>query len=635
MLRRVNRFCRTSIGICALLVALVWIVFAQTLHHDFVNFDDNKYIYENAQVSRGLSYDGLMWAFTRVHSENWHPLTTISHMLDCQLYGLNAGGHHLTNVLLHSIAVVLLFLVLQQMTGALWRSAFVGALFAIHPMHVESVAWIAEHKDVLSAVFFMLTLAAYARYARAPTVSRYVLLLILFACGLMSKPMLVTLPFVLLLLDYWPLNRSQPPARQSGSARSEVRGQKPKAKTWLSLFAEKIPLFVLSAGSCAVTILAQRPTVSSLAGLPLPWRVGNAIVVVVGYVCQLVWPANLAVFYPHPRNEQSEWLVSGAALAIVATTVLSVFLRKRYPYVLVGWLWYLGMLVPVLGLVQVGLQGHADRYTYLPHIGILIALTWGVVDLTKRWRQRELILQVSAATAIVMMTACSYRQATYWRDSISLWTHTLAVTRANDTAHLCMAEALLQRGRLDEAIVHSQAAIEIRPENAGAYGRIPAVLTDKQAQSAIAYWENRLKANERDTDAHNNLGVVLVQSGDPRGAIVQWEESLAIKPNDGNAQNNLAWVLATYPDATIRNGNRALELAEKAAALPGGQDPIVLRTLAAAYAETGEFSKAIQTAEHASELANARQNPSLAETLQNEIALYRTKTPHREIPKRQ
>jgi tetratricopeptide (TPR) repeat protein len=293
------------------------------------------------------------------------------------------------------------------------------------------------------------------------------------------------------------------------------------------------------------------------------------------------------------------------------------------------------MLLPVIGIVQVGLQGHADRYTYLPYIGILIAVTWGAVDLTKRWRQRELLLKVSAATAVLILTACSYRQTTYWRDSISLWAHTLAVTTNNDTAHLCLAEALLQRGKLDEAIAHSQAAIEIRPANAGAYGRIPVVLTDEQAQSAVAYWQNRLKANTLDTDAHNNLGVVLVQSGDPRGDITQWEMSLAIKANDGNAENNLAWVLATYPDATIRNGNRAVELAEKAAALPGGQDPTVLRTLAAAYAEAGQFLKAIETAERASTLARMRQNPSLAETLQNEIALYRANTPHHEIPKRQ
>jgi tetratricopeptide (TPR) repeat protein len=626
----VNHSRRTSIAIGALLVTLVWIVFAQTLGHGFINFDDNKYIYENAQVSRGLSFQGAVWAFTHVHSENWHPLTTITHMLDCQVYGLSAGGHHFTNVLLHSIAVVLLFLVLQEMTSSRWRSALVAALFAIHPLRVESVAWIAERKDGLSGVFFMLTLLTYVRYTRAPTVSRYVLLSILFACGLMSKPMLVTLPLVLLLLDYWPLDRRQ---------RSEVRDRKPeegfKRQSRPNLILEKIPLFALSAASCAVTMLAQRPTISSLAGLPLPWRASNAIASVVTYVVQLIWPANLAVFYPHPRGGQSGWLVSSAALAIAAITVLAVVLRKRRPYILVGWLWYVGMLLPVLGLVQVGLQGHADRYTYLPHIGILIGFSWGVADLTKRWRQRELILQGSAATVIVIMTACSYRQVTYWRDSISLWAHTLAVTTNNDTAHLCMAEALLQRGRLDEAIAHSQAASEIRPENAGAYGRVPVVLTDKQAQSAVAYWEKRLKDNDLDTDAHNNLGVVLVQSGDPRGAIAQWEASLAIKPDDGNAQNNLAWVLATSPDPTIRNGNRAVELAEKTAALPGGQDPIVLRTLAAAYAEAGKFSKAIEIAEHASEMALARQNRSLAETLQNEISLYRSNTPHREIPKRQ
>lgn len=618
----VNR--RTLIGICALLVALVWTVFGQTLRHGFINFDDNKYVYENAQVSGGLSGTGFVWAFTHSHSENWHPLTTLTHMLDCQLYGLNAGGHHFTNVLLQSVAVVLLFFALQQLTGSVWRSAFVAAIFAIHPLRVESVAWVAARKDVLSGVFFAATLLAYARYARAPNATRYLFVLILFACGLMSKPTLVTLPFVLLLLDYWPLNRSH---------RSEVSGQ--KRSTITSFVVEKIPLFALSAASCVVTIWAQRPTISSLGGLPFSWRGENAIVSMLIYLRQLVWPTDLALFYPHPRGEENLVLVLLAAACIAAVTVLSVFLRKTAPYFFVGWLWYVGMLVPMLGLVQVGLQAHADRYTYLPHIGLLIALTWLVVDLTKEWRWRAAILRFGAATAIIALTACSFQETTYWRDSISIWTHTLAVTKNNDTAHLCLAEALLERGKLDEAIAHSQAAIEIRPANAGAYGRVPMVLTAEQSQSAIAYWQNRLKANPLNTDAHNNLGVVLIQSGDPRGAIAQWETSLAIKPNDGNAENNLAWVLATYPEETLRNGKRAVELAEKATALPGGQDPIVLRTLAAAYAEAGEFSKAVATAEEALKSATARQNSSLVETLQSEIVLYRANKPHREMPSRQ
>ena len=599
------------------------IVYGQCLRHEFVNFDDNRYVYENEHVLNGLSYNGVVWAFTHIHSENWHPLTTITHMLDCQLFGLNAAGHHFTNILLHCVAVIGLFLVLHEMTGARWRSAFVAALFAIHPLRVESVAWVAERKDVLSGVFFVLTLGAYVRYTRAPSTQRYLLVSILFACGLMSKPMLVTVPFVLLLLDYWPLGRIQT---------SEVKDNKAHLRQWLRLVAEKLPLFVLAAVSSSVTIFVQRPTRSSLAALPLSWRIDNAVVSIVTYLWQLVWPANLAVFYPHPRGNQTYLIVSGAFGVVIAITSLAVLLRRRYPYLVVGWLWFLGMLVPVLGFVQVGLQGHADRYTYLPHIGILITLTWGIVDLTKRLPGHERILQVGAAAVITVMTICACRQTGYWRDSLSLWEHTLEVTKDNDRAHLCMAEALLQRGELHEAIVHSQAAIEIRPENAGAYGRVPVVLTGKETQSAVAYWQSRLNANELDTAAHNDLGVVLMQSGDPRGAIVQWEATLAIKPNDGNAENNLAWVLATYPDATIRDGDRAVKLAEKASTLPGGQDPIVLRTLAAAYAEAGEFSKAIEIAQRAADSARARQNLSLDETLQKEIALYRANSPYREVP---
>ena len=648
----VNRFSRASIGICVVLVALVWIVFGQTLRHGFINFDDNKYVYENAQVSSGLSVHNLAWAFTHSHSENWHPLTTLTHMFDCQLYGLNASGHHFTNVFLQSVAVVLLFFALRQLTGSLWRSAFVAALFAIHPLRVESVAWVAARKDVLSGVFFAATLLTYARYARAPSATRYLLLTVLFGFGVMSKPTLVTLPFLLLLLDYWPrfaganftaglreredANRSRE-AGNASPARTSVRETERTENriSWTKLILEKIPLFALSAASCAVTIWAQRPTISSLGGLPFSWRMENAIVSLVIYLRQLVWPTNLALFYPHPRGEQSLPLVLSAASAILAITLFAIFLRKKYPYLFVGWLWYVGMLVPMLGLVQVGLQAHADRYTYLPHVGLLIALSWGFVDLTKEWRHRTIVLRFAAAAIILVLTACSFQQTIYWRDSISIWTHTLAVTRNNDTAHLCLAEALLERGKLEDAIAHSQAAIEIRPANAGAYGRVPMVLTPEQAQSAISYWQNRLKANPLDTDAHNNLGVVLIQSGDPRGAIAQWETTLAIKPNDGNAQNNLAWVLATYPEETLRNGKRAVELAEKAVALPGGQDPIVLRTLAAAYAEAGEFSKAIAMAEEAARSASARQNSSLTETLQNEIALYRANKPYREIPRRQ
>jgi tetratricopeptide (TPR) repeat protein len=603
-----------TIALCLFLAALVAVVFGKAVHYDFINYDDNRYVYENDHVRRGLTYDGLIWAFTHFHSENWHPLTTISHMVDCQLFGIRPGGHHLVNVLLHSIVVIGIFLVLEQASGLAWRSAFVAAVFAVHPLRAESVMWISERKDVLSGIFFVLTLALYIWYARQPGTLRYLLVTLSFVCGLMSKPMLVTLPFVLFLLDYWPLKR--------------LGGEEPTSLR--QLIIEKLPLGVLSAGACIVTVLAQRPTQSSLIAVPMLIRIENAIVAILTYLGQLFWPVDLAVFYPYSRHYYNAIPIFAATVTIVAITALVWIYRKTHRCLLVGWLWYLGMLVPVIGLVQVGLQSHADRYTYLPQIGILTALTWAICDLTKKWRYRNQLLSVSFGVVIALVGACGYRQASYWKDSISLWAHTLKVTKDNDRAHLCMAEALLQKGRLQEAIEHSQAAVDIRPENAGAYGRIPVVLTNRQASTAMAYWRERIKANALDTDAHNNLGVLLIQSGDPKAAVLEWESTLAIKPNDGNAQNNMAWVLATYPDATIRNGERAVELAESASKLPGGNDPLVLRTLAAAYAEDGQFARAIDTAESAMQTANGRQNLALVETLKAEIEQYRSGEPHRE-----
>src|SRR5712691_4160665 len=388
----------TGAGICLLLIALVWIVFGQTLGHDFVNFDDDKYVYENAQIRSGLSFHGIIWAFTHAHASLWHPLTTITHMLDCQFFGLRAGDHHFVNVALHNIGAALLFLVLRQMTGGpssprdesmsprrpdrtgnFWRSAFVATLFAIHPMRVESVAWIAERKDVLSGVFFMLTLGAYVRYARQPTLGRYITMSILFAAGLLSKATFVTTPFVLLLLDYWPLQR--------------IDNLRPVRR----LIAEKIPLLVLAIASSAATVVAQTVTISSLAQLPLLPRIKNALVSTIIYSKQTFWPVDLGIFYPHPHYQLNRWVVVASAVLIVAITLVAIFTRRKHPYVFVGWFWYLGMLIPVLGIVQAGLQGHADRFTYLPHIGLLMLLTWMIADLTKQWRHRELILGAAAA----------------------------------------------------------------------------------------------------------------------------------------------------------------------------------------------------------------------------------------------
>src|SRR5438034_6640942 len=381
-----------TVGICIFLAALTWVIFGQTLHHDFINYDDPRYVYENTKITSGLSIAGIGWAFTHIHSENWHPLTTISHMLDCQLYGLKAGWHHFTNVLLHTIAAILLFIALRQMTGALWRSAFVAAVFAIHPLRVESVAWIAERKDVLSGVFFMLTLLAYVPYVRAPSIRRYLFVAVVFAFGLMSKPMLVTLPFVLLLLDYWPLGRIR-------GQNSDVSGH----ENLVMLVVEKIPLVGLSAVSSVVTFLAQRGAVGWTEQLPVLARINNAVVTYAAYMWQMLWPVKLAVFYPHPESRLPLWEIILCLLLLIGITAATVVLRKQRPYFITGWLWYLGMLVPVIGIVQVGSQARGDRYTYLPHIGLYLLVTWAMTDLSVSWRHRRAILAIAAATTIIVL----------------------------------------------------------------------------------------------------------------------------------------------------------------------------------------------------------------------------------------
>jgi len=578
-----------AIAVCIFLTVITWIVFGQTLGHDFVNFDDDRYVYENTQVARGLTVDGFKWLLTHSHANLWHPLTTLSYMVDCQIFGLRPAGHHSTNVVLHNLGAILLFLVLRGMTGSIWRSAFVAAIFAIHPMRVESVAWIAERKDVLSGVFFMLTLGAYLHYTRKPSFGRYLTMSIFLACGLMSKATFVTVPLVLLLLDYWPLQR--------------VKG----FPEWRRMIVEKLPLFALSAAAAVATMFAQTVTMASLEQLSLLPRLKNAAVSLIIYLRQMFWPTDLAVFYPHPHDHLNIWVVLMAAALIVAITLIAILAYQKYPYVFVGWFWYLVLLVPVLGLVQAGLQARADRFTYLPHIGVTMLLTWTCADLTQRWRNRQILLASAATCVIAGSMILSYKQTTYWRDSISLWEHALAVTPDNQTAHQNLAAALWSKGKTAEANKHSRAA-------------------------AIAHARTTLKDFPFDVPTHNDLGVLLVQNGDVRAGIEQWEITLQLTPDDGNALNNLAWVLATYPADAIRDGKRAVELAMKATTLPGGEVPIVLRTLAAAYAESGDFSRAIDTAQHAIDLATAQNNTSLLGTLRHEIELYQARTPYRESP---
>src|SRR6266699_2024665 len=459
------------LGICISLAVLTWVVFGQLLQYDFINYDDPRYVYENTIITNGLTIGGIAWAFAHLHSMNWHPLTTISHMLDCQLYGLKPGAHHFTNVLLHSIAAILLFLVLQQMTsgpsgsGSIWRSAFVAAVFAIHPLRVESVAWIAERKDVLSGVFFMLTLGAYVGYVREPSSIRYLIVAVLFGLGLMTKSMLVTLPFVLLVLDYWPLGRF-----------AHVSPAKPKPKNGFArwwgdrsiptrLILEKIPLIALSAASSIITLFAQKRAAISVESLPLVWRMNNAFVSYVAYMWQMVCPTRLALVYPHPEYRLSLWGVALAITFLTGVTAVVVAFRRKHPYLITGWLWYVGMLVPVIGIVQVGAQARADRYTYLPQIGLYLIATWAIADLSVSWRYRRQILAVAATIVIAALAWLAWIQNTYWRDSETIWTRTLAVTSHNDFGHARLADLLLRRDRIDEAISHSEEALRIRPRN--------------------------------------------------------------------------------------------------------------------------------------------------------------------------
>jgi Flp pilus assembly protein TadD len=601
---------RTRFGIAVFLIAITWAVFGQTFHHQFINYDDPLYVYDNPHVRAGLNWHGIAWAFTHVHSQNWHPLTTISHMLDCQLLGLNPGAHHLVNVFWHSVAAVLLFLLLAELTDSVWASAFVAAVFAVHPLRVESVAWIAERKDVLSGTFFMLTLLAYARWTQKPTVARYLTMSTLFACGLMSKPMLVTTPLILVLLDYWPLNRF---------------GKSSFAK----LLIEKIPLFALSAGSVVATLWAQNFALGSTDFLPLKWRITNSVFSYFEYVRQMFWPVDLIPFYVHPENRLETWRLAIALVFLVAVTVIAVVRRRRNPYFIVGWLWYLIMLVPVIGIVQVGLQGHADRYTYLPQIGLYIALVWLICDLTKSLRAQKMILGSVGLIIVGTLSVLSAKQTTYWRDTETLWQHTLAVTPDSDVADTGLGGILFARGQIDDAIDHFEHALRLRDGNVAAhFGLARALSTERKTDPAIFHLRKALAIQPDYIGANNDLGVLLASKGEIKEAITAWRQTLSFDPDNADAANNIAWVLSTAADSDLRDGKEAFELAQRAIR-SGGENPTVLRTLAAAQAENGQFAEAIATCQRGEELAEKDGDAGLAESLRLCLESFRRGEPLR------
>lgn len=553
-------------SICILIATLVWLVFGQTLGHGFINFDDDVYVYQNPTVLSGVSKSGIVWAFTFAAIGHWHPVTWWSHMLDCQVLGLWAGGHHLTNVMLHAAAALLLFLALLQMTddrrratdrsGDIWRSAFVAALFAIHPLRVESVAWISERKDVLSGVFFMLTLLAYVAYARKPpSVARYLPVPAFFALGLMSKGALVTVPFVLLLLDYWPLGRLSPKTIASiGQTEHRVRIRR--------LITEKIPLFLLSAGSCIATGLSPEKIPSALQE-SLGSRLENAVVSYAIYLKQLFYPAGLGLPYFNPPEGLPVWEAILAAVLLIAISIGAIACRKAHPYWLVGWFWYLGMMVPVIGIVQISYYARADRYTYLPHIGLYVIAAWGAAKLLARMRlQRELAV-VAALVVIAAFVVQARSQTSYWRDSERLWTHVLATAPNNYVAHTNLGLVFDQTGRSNAAIAHYQKALEIQPAYSDAHNNLGNALARiNRFDDAIDHYRKALDLVPGLPQVHNNLGSALAQNGQMTEAILEFQKALEINPDMAGAHSNLGYALLQTGrhDEAVAHFQKAIEI---------------------------------------------------------------------------
>ena len=743
--------------ICGGLALVTLLVYLPALHHGFVEYDDQQYVTENPRVQAGLTWAGLAWAFG-FHAGNWHPLAWLSHMLDCQLYGARAGGHHLTNVLLHVASTLLLFSVLNRMTSRMWRSAAVAALFAWHPLHVESVAWVAERKDVLCAFFWMLTLWLYVRHAAQPSPARYLFTLGSFVLCLMSKPMGVTLPFVLLLLDYWPLQR----VARFHSASARQAGDTGQGADILRLIREKIPFFLLSAIACVLTLSAQELAIVSTAGLSVSQRIVHVLAAYNHYLVAMFVPRNLAVYYPYQIHLPT-WTIVCAIFVLGLATLLATMNFRQRPYLMVGWLWYLGTLVPVIGLVQVGDQAWADRYTYLPLIGLFVSIVWFACETIKN----RLVLQGASVMVAGLLIATTSVQLGYWQNTHTLFEHTAKVTTKNymavtilgsllakdgkldeamecyqtalhyqpayPEAHFFLGNALDEQGKLDEAVaeyqkalwfrptqeqthifmgialgkqkkydeamVHYTAALKLNPDSAVAQNNLARLLhTQGRFDAAIEHYTAALQIDPKLALAHNNLGILLIQKGnlvegtqqlrealqlkpgnaetefnlalalnqqeqwneaaglfkiamaahttDPRAhyefatalahlkrtreAMGEYASALLIQPDFPDALDGLAWILSTDANPDYRNGAEAAKMAGRACELTGQQDPVKLKTFAAACAETGRFEQAISTARTARDLATNSEQRALSNQCKIMLQVFQKSQPWRE-----
>jgi protein O-mannosyl-transferase len=620
---------RTTWAVCIFLVLAVAAVFGQTVNHGFINHDDALYVVANLHVTQDPPAQGVLWALTSTKAANWHPLTWFSHILDYRIYGLWAGGHHLTSVLLHAATAVLLFFVLRQMTGDFWPSAFVAAVFAVHPLRVESVAWVAERKDVLSGLFFVLTLWAYLGYVRRPfSWVRYLTAVVLFALGLMSKPMLVTLPFVLLLLDYWPLRRFSGALSCSDDSDGHCRATAKTTEPSLTqrglppaalrrVLVEKIPFLALAAASCVVTTLVQREAMTGLTNIPLASRFANAAVSCVAYLGQFFFPVGLTLCYPHPGASLPAWK-GIAALLILTLITLGVLVRwRREPYLPVGWFWYLGMLVPVIGLVQVGEQAMADRYTYLPQIGLCMALAWGAAYWTKSWSYGHVLCGVTSALAITVLLGCACHQTSLWRNDETLWGHALACNDRNHVAHFNVGEALRNRGQIDEAIKHFQAALDILPRSELFHNNLGIALADRgKTEEAVKHFRAALDFDRNYVEAHCNLGATLLTAGRAEEAMTCFENALRIKPGFAEAHSNLGTALAMQ-------GRKREAIGQLREAVNIKHDFANAHyNLAILLADQGQTEEAITHCRRALELARQQNQGALAESVEANLRLY-------------
>lgn len=565
------------------LSGLTLFAFWPVLHADFINLDDGEYITSNFYVQAGLRWAGIKWAFTTFYASNWHPLTWLSHMLDVSLFGKGPAGPHAINLALHIANTLLLYALFKRMTGAVWRSALVAALFAIHPLHVESVAWISERKDVLSTFFWLLTLLAYANYVRKEgTRNRwYALALLFFVCGLMSKPMLVTLPFVLLLLDFWPFRRLELGGDVLGDRALPGLG----LKQLVPLIKEKAPFFLLSAVSCAITVFAQRRAMTSLVRLSPGERVANALSSYVAYLEKSFWPVHLGIPYLLPTHWPLMKVIFAAVL-VLGCSILAFCTYRRMPFVVVGWFWFLGTLVPVIGLVQVGAQALADRYTYVPLIGIFVVIVWGLAELAARLRNPA--LPMGAAVAVLVgMTILAREQAGYWRDTETLFRHTLEVTKDNYAAYSILSSVYFEEGKLDKATAYCQRALDIKPNYPDALNNFGAILEAKGSNESLEAYREALRMDPNHTGALYNLGNALMARGKQEEALGYFEKVLKLKPGSLETLNNMANALAALGrlDEAIADYRYALRVQP--------DQPKVLRNLGAALAKQKNFSEAI------------------------------------------